>query len=438
MNPAPTGTRSGKVDISREVSIILADRSGKPHQIQADAAGNLPSRFELLKVGYWHTMDHGDIMISPQDLQEYYDHYLAGYGRSGGEDGADRSKLPINFGHKAKEKAAGWFAIALEGDTLWAVEVEWSKTGKEELLGKEWKFISAEFYPVGRGGWGDPLDYTNWIENVIDGAALTNIPLYYTLEPVMASRATGFKTDKSPGIFLVNASQEKENTMDLATIRTKNQNDLTEEEKTFVAQNKAQLNAEEQAKFGLEVTASGTEPNPADNPTNTNTPPKEGAPAVNDEATEKQVAAVTASLEKKGMAVISADRLKALEDTATSYEKEKATSVVKAHIARGAIVADQEDKWTRRLMASRGTERKELESDLQALPSNQRMAAKQGAGEDAAGDATSIADELKTKTIEHQKQVKADSGRELTYGQAQDELLRSNDELRGRVEAARK
>jgi hypothetical protein len=422
--------------LSSKVAIVLANRQNKPNAIHADSAGNLPTRFPLLKVGYWHTQDHGDIMISPSDLQEYYDHSVQGYGRSGGEDGQTRSKLPINFGHEYRGKAAGWFNIALEGDTLWAVDVEWSDAGKQGIIGKEWKFISAEFYPVGRGGWPDPLDYTNFIENVIDGAALTNIPLFYILEPVMASRANGVSSDKSPGIFLVNANQEKEhNSMDLKAILAKSDNEVTEAEKTFVAQNKEQLTADDQKRFGLEVTAApAADPKPADPAPNTNKPKEDEEVS---EVTEKQEAAVAASLKKKGFVVVQADRLQQLETTATSYEKEKATNIVKAHIGRGVIVADQEKAWVDKLMASRGKERDELESMLSAIPSSAAFNPQNGADESRSGDATAVAEELKEKTLKVQADAQA-KGKDLTYGQAQDQLLRTDNELKTRVEAARK
>lgn len=428
MNPTAQVNKNSSA-LSHKVATILADRSGNPHQISADATGTLPTRFELLKVGYWHTQDHGDIMISPSDLQEYYEHYLAGYGRSGGEK---KSQLPINFGHKSKDKAAGWFDIAVEGDTLWAVNVIWSKSGKEGILGGEWKFISAEFYPVGRGGWPDPLDWDHFVENVIDGAALTNIPLFSQLNPVMASAKAGDGHDKID-VFVITASQDKERSMDLATIRAKKTEELTEEEKTFVAQNKDQLTAEEQTKFGLEVKKEETPAAPEGGDDKTKTPQEGEKVAV----TEEQEAAVAASLKKKGFVMVEADRMKSLEETADRYEKDQATAIVKAHIGRGAIVADQEDRWVSRLMASRGSARADLESDLKALPSNEVFASMQGAGDDEAGDATSVADELKSSTLKVQADAKA-AGTELTYGQAQAKLLRENDALRVRVEAAQK
>lgn len=193
MHPTVAHQNTKTLEIQRQVSVVLANAEGKPSVILADSTGNVPSKFELLKVGMWRTPYHGDIMIMPSDGETYIENFKAGYGVSGNNMG----KLPINYAHESWNKAAGWFVPEFDGETLWATQVEWTPAAKKSLQDGEWKCISAEFCPAGRGGWLNPLDDEQYIENVLTGAALTNIPLFSQLEPVMASATFGKDEQKS-------------------------------------------------------------------------------------------------------------------------------------------------------------------------------------------------------------------------------------------------
>jgi phage I-like protein len=388
--------------------------------IKADASGQAPAEIEVLKAGVWRTLYHGEFMVTPDDLQEYVDHFNANIGLPGeGANGA-----PIDYKHENWDKAAGWMkSLSVQGDALIA-KVKWTPAGQQAIVDEEYCYFSPQFYPKGRGGWCDPEDYEYSVDNVIDGGGLTNIPLFKGLSPVKADASGGqqdviYIADEKP----IKAS--KEQTMELATLRVKEVTALTEDEKTFIAQNKDQLTADEQTKFGLEVTK--TDPAAAE------TEEEETVENV----TEKQEAAVAASLKQKGFAVVKADTLQRLQDTAERYEQEAATNFVKAHAARGAIKADQINKWAERLVKADAATRKDLEDALAGLPDNEVMASAQGANTNDAGDATSIVDELKEKTLAKVTASK-EAGRELSYGQAQIELLREDKDLAGRVEAARK
>lgn len=374
MTTAEMAKQKNEFSLSRRVSTVLANAKGKPSRITASADGTLPTSFELLKVGMWRTPYHGDIMIMPEDLQDYVDNWKEGCGVSG--DGT--LKLPINFNHDEGGKAAGWFDLAIEGDVLMATNVEWSDAGKAGLLGNEWKCISAEFWPAGRGGWPDPLDYERYVDNVIDGAALTNIPLFSQLKPVMASAVSG-KGDNKNQVFFITASQNKESIMPtLEDVRTKKAADLTEEEKTFATEHKAEFTAEEQAALGFEVSPADPAPAPAP----VATAPEQNAninPEENKEVNKTEVPAeVAASLKTGESVVVKASTLARLEDTDKQYRTEKAEQIVKAHIARGALKADQLGIWSGKLVNASTEERKELESMLTNLPNNQLMADTQG------------------------------------------------------------
>lgn len=417
MNTAETVRTQKEFTVARQVhGIVFADTKGKPIAVHADKNGTLPERFELLRVGMWRTPWHGNIMIMPQDLVEYVDNYHEGYGVSG--DGV--LGLPINFGHDAGGKAAGWFKeMVIEGESLYATEITWSESGKEGLLGDEWKCISAEFYPAGRGGWPDPLDEEHYVENVIDGAALTNIPLFSQLKPVMASAVSG-QGDKNNQVFFITASQAKEqHSMTIEDVRVKDADKLTEEEKTFLGENKGSLTIDEHKKFGFEIKAEEKEePKPADPPAD---------PADVPAPTDADMAAVTADIKSGRKVLVEASTLKGLEDTAKDYRTEKAAEIVKAHIARGAIKADQLQRWTDRLVSASGQARTDLETDLSNLPTQEAMAANQG-GDGGDTDASAV-DEMHKKT---QEKVKASNGK-LNYTDAQKELLAEDKDLAGRV-----
>ena len=384
------------ISISRRVGVILADReSRRPSRIMADASGKPPTKFPLLEVGMWRTPWHGDIMIMQSDLEEYVEHNKEGMAVSGNKS----LKLPINYGHDQGGKAAGWFSLAIEGATLWAVDVEWTPEGARSLIEGEWKCISAEFFPAGRGGWCDPLDIDRCVDNVIEGAALTNIPLYSNLDPIMASATFG-KSDKKPEVFLITAS--KEPTMPtLEEVKAKDPATLTEDDKKIINENKDSLSAEEKTKFGIET------PAPAD-PAAGEEDPEKGADSVADKDTD--AAAVAASIKKGETVGVPA---KVWADTQAQLKENKAqidalrekeiTAFVTAHAARGAIKADQIGNMTKRIMADES-----MKQVLEDLPTNPVLADTQGSDK-AAGDATALETELHAKVVADRKAM-ADKG----------------------------
>lgn len=414
MNPTGT-TANTKTDRVLRTSI----------PIKADAASGDGVQLEVLQAGVWRTLYHGDFMITPDDLQAYVDNFVAGVGLPGnGKDGA-----PIDYKHESWDKAAGWMTdLKVQEDSLIAT-VTWTPAGRQAILDGEFKYFSPEFYPIGRGGWCDSEDPEVVVNNVLVGGGLTNIPLFKDLSGLKASAGGREQT-----IFIADKpiTASKENQMDLATVRTKKAADLTDAEKAFVNEHTADFTDAEKTALGLEVAANPAQ-DPAADPNKNDNP--EGDKV--ETPTEAQETAVAASLKKKGFEVVEASRLKRLEDTAADYEKKEARATVVAAAARGAIKADQIDKWADRLVAASATVRKDLEQALADLPSNEILAASQGADEKGSGDATEIVDELKTKTLAKVAASK-EAGTTLTYGQAQAALLREDSDLNTRVEAARK
>lgn len=387
--------------------------------ITADSKGELPSSIELLQVGIWRTPYHGDFMITPDDLQEYVDNFEAGIGLVAAGIGA-----PIDFSHDSHKEAAGWIKkIYVKGDTL-VGDVEWSTAGKEALLGGLFKCFSPEFYPNGRGGWCDPEDYDTFITNVLVGGGLTNIPLFKDLTPVMASASSNdnneVKEDKN--VIYIKASSEKEAIMPtLEEVRAKEVSVLTEEEKTFLAEHKAELTADEQAKFGFEV-AETAEAKAVREEAEAKAKADADAAAAANVNVDADAAAVAASVKSGESVVIKASEFAAMKASTEAYRKEKAEQVVKAHIARGAIKADQLSAWTDRILADATTE--EL---LKGLADNPVLASEQGS-DAGSGNVVSAAAEIRTKAADLVKAAK-EADQKLDIATAMSKVMASEPEL---------
>ena len=223
------------------------------HPILASSTGStIPTKVELLKVGMWDTPNHGMFMITEEDLSEYKANFDAGVAQAGD------SGIMIDYDHM-KGIAAGWIkglTIGVDAagiPTLFADPVEWTEQGKKDLLGKNYKCISPEFYPASRGGWNDPESYDTYIPNVLAAAGLVNRPLFKGLDPIMASEDSG-RNREDRNIIYISASEKEKKMPTLEDVRVKSQDSLTEEEKSFLVEHKEELTAEEQSKFGFEVT----------------------------------------------------------------------------------------------------------------------------------------------------------------------------------------
>ena len=356
------------------------------HAIQADnSVEELPQEIMLLREGTFRPEKYeflGPIPVTADDLREY----KANFDRGIGMADSGQTGLPVDYGHKSGENAAAWIkAMNVRTDTegvsaLWSTRVEYSKSGREAILGKEYKCISADFYPKALGDWVDPESGVV-AQNVIVGAGLTNRPMFSGNKPVIASEleaeATGVKT-----VIYVNATSEiKEKRMNLDQLRIKAAEDLTGAEGIFLAQRANDLSEDERKKFGIEAAAPAKEtPKVVKAAAVTGS---EGTVAV--EASELkaqndkialQAAELQAQTEKVKNLEASVGELQA---TAQAAHKKDIEQFVDAQITRGAIVADQKDKWVGSILADEHA--KEL---LEALPGSKLLGTKLGSALDAA------------------------------------------------------
>lgn len=391
------------------------------HIVTADSNGNLPTRIEVLKTGVWRTPYHGDFMITPEDLNEYVANFQANIGQVVAGIG-----LPIDFSHEDYKEAAGWMTkLYVEGDSLIA-DVDWSTSGEEALKGKRYKCFSPSFYPRGRGGWVDPEDAEHVVDNVVVGGGLTNIPLFKGLKPVMASTEGG--SDQKNVLYI--SASVKEQTMQLEDVVKKSNDELTDEERSFLTENKDQLNDEQKKAFGFEASKpEGGEGEQPENPENKNNTPEGGDPV--EASAQKQNQQILADINSGKLSVVPTEELNGLKASQEKFERKEAADFVDGHIARGAVKADQKDTLVEQIVKADSASRKNLESLLNNLPDNKAMQKKEG--DDNTSVSASAIDEVRQKAKEA-VEAAAKENKTLSIGDAMSQVLASNKDLNARYQ----
>lgn len=402
-------------------------------KISADETGNPPKTIELLRTGTWNTPWHGEFEITPDDIQQFVINATNGIGLVEADP-----KVPVNYGHESWDKAAAWIPklYASEDGNALLGDPEWTPAAAQAIKDGEWKYISPEFNPRSYP-WEDPEQEYNFVSNVLTGAALTNIPLFKKLKPITASRLPNKKVKASA---TGDSDKSKGEKMTLEDIRAKDAADLTEDEKSFLAEHKAELTAEELKTFGLEeaddAAKAAAEKEAADAAA-----AEEAAKAEADAkaAEEAEAAEEAAKIEASAKPVtIDAARLAKLEaDAAAGREAQQklahneASEFASARIKAGQIKSGQKDGLVKILLASRGDERKELEAFLTALPQNKLVTD----GEIGDGGTTITADAADV-VHERVQKVLADAraaGKSKSYADARKEVLDADETLKDQL-----
>lgn len=340
--PAPAAVKTKISGMFRRVSIT------------ADSNGDLPSRIELLTTGEWPASSNkGPLQESVGSLGEYKRNFDAGISQSKDSDG-NWLGLPIDFMHESWDQAGAWIK-AMEvapssqpdlpadegGMSLWASQVDYTDAGKQAIIGGMFKCFSPSWWPASRGDWTDPEDPNITARNVIDGGGFTNQPFFKGLQSLTASNQRKVAGNDDNNVIYIKAD-ERNAMPTLDEVRVKDKASLTDEEKTVLEDNKAELSADELAKF--ELTAA-----PVDAPTQT---PNTEVTTV----TDPEAAAVTAALKNGTMVAVQASTWDALQKDVKKMKRDKIEASVTAHIARGAIKADQFKPWVDRIEADASAE----------------------------------------------------------------------------------
>ncbi len=404
-------------------------------KIKADSTGQAPKTIELLRTGEWHTPWHGDFEITKQDLQQFAANVQAGVGLV-----ADDPKVPLNYGHASYDKAAGWIShvyVSDDGEALLG-DPDWTPAAEEAIKAGEWRYLSPEFNPRD-WPWEDPEEEYHFVNNVLTGAALTNIPLFKKLKPITASRIKPEKAIRASAAGDGDKHNQGE-PMDLKEIRAKQVADLTEEEKTFLSENKADLTAEELTTFGLEKTD--------DEAANADAA-KEAADKAAVEQAEADAKAAAEQAEKdkieasrNGGVSITADRLAKLEADAQAgrearqqLDQRDAEEIVDRSIKAGQIKSGDKTRWTKQLLASRGDDRKNLEELLAGLPKNEIDGKELGdAGRTVSVEAST---EVHNRVVKIQADARA-AGGSVAYSTARKQVLDADANLKEQLKEEEK
>jgi hypothetical protein len=353
-----------------------------PFVLKASADGTLPTEIEIAKIGYWDTPYHGSFELTVSDFDMAVLQFQAGKYRVNGTE-----PLAGTLDHNGGESPAAFRItnIYRVDETLMAT-VEWTELGKEKLTRDEYRYVSFE-YCTRANPFPNPENVNEVFVNVVTGATLTNDPLFKKLRPVLASARSG------------DVSNQEGEDMDLTTIRAKKLEELSDEEKAFLEDNKAELTDEERTAFGITLEDAETEEEKAKREADEKAAAeKEAADKAAADATAAEDAKLEASTkgmskEQKAAFMQLQASVKALEADAKAGReardellKTRLTASVQANINRGAIKTDQLSAGVELLMASSEADRAKLTAFLDALPSNELLKAEAGHGNDLPDD----------------------------------------------------
>lgn len=141
---------------------------------------------------------------------------------------------------------------------------EWTAKGSEALKDGLWAYISPEFNPRGypwsdAEGTDDPEGIAEFVNNVLTGAALTNIPLFKKLKPIMASRVPS-KNKKADATSGDGEKQNQGEPMKLEDILAKQVSDRSDEEKAFLSEHTSDLGDEQKTQLETESSDAQAQP----------------------------------------------------------------------------------------------------------------------------------------------------------------------------------
>jgi hypothetical protein len=386
-------------------------------KVHASAEGELPKEIELIHTGSWRTPWHGDFDVTEADIDEAVRHFDAGVYRVRGTE-----PLPGTLDHLGGESPAAFRINALrrDGDRMLGA-IDWTALGKEKIERDEYRYISIEFYPSTMP-FENPEVEGEMLKNVVTGATLTNDPLLKKLKPVMASARSGASDNNHEG-----------GDMELDKLRVKPLEELSDDEKAFLTEHKADLTDEELKTFGLGETEDEAAKAAAE---------KEAADkaAAEKEAAEKAEAEAKAAeeaskLEASALGGLTAAQVKQLQadakagrEASLKLAKKEAQEFVAASIANGRIKSEHSDEAVDLLLASAGDQRTRLETFINNLPENPLLAGEEGS--DEAGEGASVVDRVFA-----QAQELVSKGEAKTIGEATRSVLKANAGLKKQFQA---
>lgn len=386
-------------------TIQTPGRYGSAIFADATDTSKLPDTIEVLRAGAWpETSNKGMLYISPDNLNNYVTNFDNGVGIPGGKE---FGQLPIDFNHDDDDQAAGWITkLFVQENTLFA-NVTWTDAGAAALRGGMYKCFSPSFWPSCLGEWYDPENWNSTATDVLVGGALTNIPFFKDLTAIMASRAGNGK-DKQ---LTANKAPKETTVPTLDEVRIKDVASLTDDDKKVLADNKSELSADELKKFSLDEAV---------------------ATVVTADAKVEGISdedkAILASVKSGSMKVVKADEWNGMQDAVAKltadnqkHAEVEAQAFVAEHVERGAIKADQHDKWTKLVVANA-----DMRDVLANLPSHAATTGEKG--KEVVEASQTAATEVRTKANELIK-ASREAGTPIDVAKAYSQVMADNPEL---------
>lgn len=400
------GMKQGKHDSKKRIAF--------PIRLFGDASAlaEITDEIHVVPTGEWEHPVYGEMKITPANIAEFKKNF----------DDKARLKLPITAGHDngmsgGELPAIGWFREVYDRGVngLWAF-VEWTEDGKKLLADGAFKYFSPEFYEEYR----DP-ETGEKRNHVLVGGALTNRPYFKELEPVAASENAVFAFSE-PAIM-----NQFSDPMDLKTILAKKAEDLTADEKAFVREHKAELDADQQSAFASVLEDTNPEPEPTPEPTTEPEPNPEPPVAAAEPKgkvitmSEAEVNALKKAANDGAMAFAEVEKMK--------LEKAVEKMVFSEANKAGRILPRQKEAVAAFMFSLSEKQRDQFKNIVNNLPkADASIFSELGDGGAAATSAEGIAEEVKTAAL---AEVKASEG-SLSYSDAVLKVFKEKPELKQR------
>lgn len=366
------------------------------------------TEIQIIPVGFWNHSKYGKMKITEEDIALFVKNFESGV----------RNELAITEGHSVASEtkpAIGWFKKLMNKgrDGLWAI-IEWTEKGKQLIQEKAYKYFSPEFYT----NYEDP-ETRKTRKDVLVGGALVNRPYFKSMPAVVLSEEIIIKKDS----------------MNIEEIIIKNLEELTDEEKDFLKDNKDELSDEDKAKF-----ASVIEENAETDEEKEEREKEEKEKADTDakkekdekEAKEKEDKEKKIANEKNNNVLISKETLRILNEKA----QQGADANEKLHKQEMAIVVDNltfsehnsiatflpksKDKVVDFLLSLTESQVKKFQEIIAELPEIKVF------GELGGDSGLPVADDKKFSEL---VSVKMKADKNLTYREAADQVIAENLEL---------
>lgn len=170
---------------------FLSGSEPSPHRaflaVELPSGKEPPKEFRLFSAGTVKTTK-GEFLFSERSQREVLARSKE-WGNRHSMDWEHRALFAAMSGD-GRAPASAWYDLEVRAGALWASNVEWTKQGSEDVLGKSYRYISPAFdYDA------DTLEIVELIN-----ASLTNLPATRGMDPLLASHLAGGANRSSKGV----------------------------------------------------------------------------------------------------------------------------------------------------------------------------------------------------------------------------------------------